>query len=122
MNFGLVFKAADGTGIVTNNGLTNIPVRRNYITDVTGNLLTKNGKIQVTLDPAFNAEDINTVDDPNSYLDKLSNAIDLRHHTLTLQQGASKEETIDLENGANLSIYDGTIVANNITSDKRAYW
>lgn len=43
----------DGAVICTNDAFTNIPIRRNYKTNVSGNLLTKQGTITVTVDPAF---------------------------------------------------------------------
>ena len=46
----------DGTEICTNDAFTNIPIRRNYRTNVSGNLLTKKGTISVTIDPNFDPE------------------------------------------------------------------
>ena len=43
----------NGTPICTNDAFTNIPIRRNYKTNVSGNLLTKQGTINVTIDPNF---------------------------------------------------------------------
>lgn len=48
----------NGTGICTNDAFTNIPIRRNYKTNVSGNLLTKQGTISVTIDPEFDQPDI----------------------------------------------------------------
>ena len=45
----------NGTAICTNDAFTNIPIRRNYRTNVSGNLLTKKGSISVTIDPNFDA-------------------------------------------------------------------
>ena len=42
--------------ICTNDAFTNIPIRRNYKTNVSGNLLTKQGNIEVTIDPNFAGE------------------------------------------------------------------
>ena len=41
------------TKITTNDNFHNIPIRRNYKTSVSGNLLTKTGTLSVTIDPAF---------------------------------------------------------------------
>ncbi len=41
------------TEITTNDNFHNIPIRRNYKTSVSGNLLTKTGTLSVTIDPAF---------------------------------------------------------------------
>ena len=43
--------------ICTNDAFTNIPIRRNYKTNVSGNLLTKQGNIEVTINPEFNTPD-----------------------------------------------------------------
>ncbi|WP_051082679.1 DUF6562 domain-containing protein [Butyricimonas synergistica] len=43
----------NGNEITTNDAFTNIPIRRNYKTNVSGNLLTKAGNINVTIDPNF---------------------------------------------------------------------
>lgn len=47
----------DGAVICTNDAFTNIPIRRNYKTNVSGNLLTKQGTIAVTVDPEFGNPD-----------------------------------------------------------------
>lgn len=41
------------TEISTNGDFKNIPIRRNYRTNVSGNLLTKQGTFNVTIDPEF---------------------------------------------------------------------
>ena len=46
----------NGTEICTNDAFTNIPLRRNYRTNVSGNLLTKKGTISVTVNPVFDGE------------------------------------------------------------------
>ena len=47
------------TEISTNGDFKNIPIRRNYRTNVSGNLLTKQGTFNVTIDPEFYKPDIN---------------------------------------------------------------
>ena len=47
------------TEISTNDDFKNIPIRRNYRTNVSGNLLTKQGTFNVTIDPEFYKPDIN---------------------------------------------------------------
>lgn len=46
----------DGNDITTNDAFKNIPIRRNYKTNVSGNLLTKQGTINVTIDPIWEGE------------------------------------------------------------------
>lgn len=48
-----VYNAAGGQ--ITTKALNNIPVQRNYKTNVTGNLLTVDGKVNVMLTPAFSS-------------------------------------------------------------------
>ena len=47
------------TTITTNDAFKSIPVRRNYRTNVSGNLLTKAGDFSVTVDPIFEEPAIN---------------------------------------------------------------
>lgn len=63
--------------ITSNDNFKNIPVQQNYKTNITGELLTKQGTFNVTVDPMFEKEDINkeiisidatTVDEINSAL------------------------------------------------------
>ena len=49
----VVYNAAGGQ--ITTKALNNIPVQRNYKTNVTGNLLTVDGKVNVTVAPAFSS-------------------------------------------------------------------
>ena len=57
VNFSMKFYNNE-TLICENNDFKNIPVRRNYKTNVSGNLLTKQGTINVTIDPDFEQPDI----------------------------------------------------------------
>ena len=55
----------NGSVICTNDAFTNIPIRRNYKTNVSGNLLTKKGAISVMINPDFEDEivqDVNQVE------------------------------------------------------------
>lgn len=57
VNFSMKFYNNE-TLICENEDFKNIPVRRNYKTNVSGNLLTKQGTINVTIDPDFEQPDI----------------------------------------------------------------
>lgn len=57
VNMTLAVNSADGKQITTKD-LNNIPVQRNYKTNVTGNLLTVDGKFNVTVTPAFLSPDL----------------------------------------------------------------
>ncbi len=52
-DFSMTFYGSDDTEISTNGDFKNIPIRRNYRTNVSGNLLTKQGTFDVTIDPEF---------------------------------------------------------------------
>lgn len=57
VNMTLAVNSADGKQITTKD-LNNIPVQRNYKTNVTGNLLTVDGKFNVTVTPVFLSPDL----------------------------------------------------------------
>ena len=57
-DFSMTFLAADGTEIATNDRFRNIPIRRNYRTNVSGNLVTLQGELNVTIDAEFTKPDI----------------------------------------------------------------
>lgn len=57
-DFSMTFYGSDDTEIATNSDFKNIPIRRNYRTNVSGNLLTKQGTLDVTINPDFDQPDI----------------------------------------------------------------
>ena len=81
-----------GTEICTNDAFTNIPIRRNYRTNVSGNLLTRKGTISVTIDPEF---------DENSPIEKViaevESAADVK---AALESGATDIVVKNLTNAA----------------------
>ena len=54
------FKTESGTEIVVKNGLQNLPLQRNYRTNIEGNNLSGTPTIFVVVDPAFSTPDHNT--------------------------------------------------------------
>ena len=58
-DFKMTFLDAAGKEISANSDFKSIPIRRNYRTMVSGNLLTKQGDITVEIDPEFYKPDIN---------------------------------------------------------------
>ena len=80
------------TEIFTNDAFTNIPIRRNYRTNVSGNLLTRKGTISVTIDPEF---------DENSPIEKViaevESAADVK---AALESGATDIVVKNLTNAA----------------------
>ncbi len=59
VNFEMAFYDANGTLITTNDKFDNMPIKRNYRTNITGYLLTVQGSITATIDPLFESEEIN---------------------------------------------------------------
>lgn len=57
-DFSMTFLKADGTEITTNENFRNIPIRRNYRTNVSGNLITKQGELLVTIDSDWADDEI----------------------------------------------------------------
>ena len=77
------------TEISTNGDFKNIPIRRNYRTNVSGNLLTKQGAFNVTIDPEFYKPDydvdgdavaieLTTAGTLNDHMDELAKATGIR--------------------------------------------
>ncbi len=56
-DFSMQFLDANSSIITTNENFRNIPIRRNYRTNVSGNLITKSGELNVTLSPDFESMD-----------------------------------------------------------------
>ena len=54
------FKTASGTEIVVKNGLQNLPLQRNYRTNIVGNILSGTTTFSVVVDPVFSTPDHNT--------------------------------------------------------------
>lgn len=88
-DFSMTFYGADGNEISTNSDFKSIPIRRNYRTNVSGNLLTKQGDITVKIDPEFYtpeydvdgdavAIELTTAGTLNDRLDELAEATGIR--------------------------------------------
>ncbi len=58
VDFTLTFYNAAGEAIMSNDAFVNIPIQRNYRTNVYGELMTVDGKITVEVVPTFNEPDI----------------------------------------------------------------
>lgn len=124
----------NGTAICTNDAFTNIPIRRNYRTNVSGNLLTKQGTFNVTIDPEFYKPDINdypelraalanggsvtlsdnmTVKEPLVVENGKTVEIDLNGHTITNETDvwAGNDWSLFSVRGGTLTIKNGTVKA-----------
>lgn len=103
----------DGKDITTNDAFKNIPIRRNYKTNVSGNLLTKQGTINVTIDPEFEQPDITVVtsadeligalNDPNVTNISITSDIDLSTQS-TEELTFSTYKAIEIKEGKTLQL------------------
>lgn len=50
------FKGTNGNEVVLDNGVSNLPIKSNYRTNILGNVLTGNVDFEVVVDPAFDGE------------------------------------------------------------------
>ena len=100
---------ADETGydIPTVNFNTNIPVNRNYLTTVKGNILTDANEITVTIDSAFENAD-NTTEKP-WYVEIISG---VKTQTMELTEGSYlfEDVTFNVEDGAAIVVKSGNDV------------
>ena len=88
-DFKMTFLDAAGNEISANSDFKSIPIRRNYRTMVSGNLLTKQGDITVEIDPEFYKPDydvdgdavaieLTTAGTLNDHMDELAKATGIR--------------------------------------------
>lgn len=85
------------TEISTNGDFKNIPIRRNYRTMVSGNLLTKQGTFNVTIDPEFYKPDI--INDYPELRAALANG-----GSVTLSEDVTIEAPLVVETGKTVEI------------------
>ena len=55
------FKPAAGTDVIIKDGLQNVPLQRNYRTNIVGDILTRSQQFKIVVDPAFDERDNNVV-------------------------------------------------------------
>lgn len=89
----------NGTAIRTNDAFTNIPIRRNYRTMVSGNLLTKQGDITVEIDPNFYKPDITVVTTAEELHAAFANG-----GSVTLSEDVTVEAPLVVETGKTVEI------------------
>lgn len=89
----------NGTAICTNDAFTNIPIRRNYRTNVSGNLLTKQGDITVEIDPNFYKPDITVVTTAEELHAAFANG-----GSVTLSEDVTVEAPLVVETGKTVEI------------------
>lgn len=81
--------------VVTAYNFSNIPLQRNYKTNVSGNLLTKKANITVTVDPAFTDNIIKEIEEVPSVAEANA-ALERGTKNIVITEAPTKDETIIL--------------------------
>ena len=96
-DFKMTFLDAAGNELSANSDFKSIPIRRNYRTMVSGNLLTKQGTFNVTIDPEFYKPDI--INDYPELRAALANG-----GSVTLSEDVTIEAPLVVETGKTVEI------------------
>lgn len=98
-DFTMTFLDAAGKEISANSDFKSIPIRRNYRTMVSGNLLTKQGDITVEIDPNFYKPDITVVTTAEELHAAFANG-----GSVTLSEDVTVEAPLVVETGKTVEI------------------
>ena len=98
-DFKMTFLDAAGKEISANSDFKSIPIRRNYRTMVSGNLLTKQGDITVEIDPNFYKPDITVVTTAEELHAAFANG-----GSVTLSEDVTVEAPLVVETGKTVEI------------------
>ena len=98
-DFKMTFLDAAGKEISANSDFKSIPIRRNYRTMVSGNLLTKQGDITVEIDPEFYKPDISVVTTAEELHAAFANG-----GSVTLSEDVTVEAPLVVETGKTVEI------------------
>ena len=98
-DFTMTFLDAAGNEISANSDFKSIPIRRNYRTMVSGNLLTKQGDITVEIDPEFYKPDISVVTTAEELHAAFANG-----GSVTLSEDVTVEAPLVVETGKTVEI------------------
>lgn len=98
-DFSMTFLDAAGKEISANSDFKSIPIRRNYRTMVSGNLLTKQGDITVEIDPNFYKPDITVVTTAEELHAAFANG-----GSVTLSEDVTVEAPLVVETGKTVEI------------------
>ena len=98
-DFTMTFLNAAGKEISANSDFKSIPIRRNYRTMVSGNLLTKQGDITVEIDPNFYKPDITVVTTAEELHAAFANG-----GSVTLSEDVTVEAPLVVETGKTVEI------------------
>jgi hypothetical protein len=82
--------------VVTAYNFSNIPLQRNYKTNVSGNLLTKKANITVTVDPAFNQPDITKEIVEVASVNEANKALEAGAKNIVIKEAPQEDATISL--------------------------
>ena len=96
VNFTMSFLDDAGTQVASDYEFTNIPVQRNYRTNVSGNLLTKKADITVTVDPVFGDEDIDHTITEAATIEELNKALAEGAENVVLTQAPTEDSQITI--------------------------
>lgn len=94
-DFSMGFYNEAGESVVTAYQFSNIPIRRNYKTNVSGYLLTKKANIAVTVDPAFTDNIIKEIEEVPSVAEANA-ALERGTKNIVITEAPTKDETIIL--------------------------
>ena len=137
-DFTMSFLNAAGQSVVPDYTFKNIPVQRNYRTNVSGNLLTKTGTLKVEVNAEFEGTLVST---PDELMDvfktggsvRLSKDIELTGNgdDVILIEGGSQVQidlggknltlngnTLSASDGASLSLTNGAVTGSNLPANK----
>lgn len=84
------------TEITTNDNFKNIPIRRNYKTNVSGNLLTKKGSVNVTISPDFADEEYDEVVTEVATVDDVAAAIEAGATNIVVTEAPMADATVEI--------------------------
>lgn len=85
------------TSITVNDNFKSVPIRRNYKTNVSGNLLTKEGSFEVTINPAFEEKEYDNACGVQTVAD-IAAALEAGETNIVVAQAPTSDATIVIPN------------------------
>lgn len=101
-------EVADGENIILEDGLANMPIQRNYRTNIIGSVLTNNVDFKVEVDANFEKPDHNITNDANEL--KIAAA---KGGEITLSGNITLDEALKIEKDLVINLNGYNITANN---------
>ena len=99
VNFTFAVRDQKGEQIKQNTFNTSIPVKRNHLTTIAGNILTENNNFDVTLDEEFDGENNFSV----KTIEELKAALNVPGATITLENDLTISEKITIKNNVTIN-------------------